>query len=285
MNETLSLPLSLIYANPNQPRKDFDEGKLNELAASITQYGVLEPIVVTPRADRYMIIAGERRYRASMIAGIEEIPARGIDADDALVEELALLENIQREDLNVIEIALAYKNLIDRGWTKGELGAKMGFQQTWRIDENLALLNFSEEKPRLVVCGTLSNAQAQEMARLSHARQNIVRERILSGALPTYNKLRAFVDGLILAENQSNLFVLETVSDEERAAIDRVGSLLTTIERLIADTAPSNMKKAAYHSAITAQRIDLIIQHLMKLRKFAISGEAIKQAVSSAGVC
>lgn len=278
MKDILSLPLDKIHANPNQPRKDFDQDKLNELASSIRQYGLLEPIVVTPRGDRYMIIAGERRYRAAVIAELGTIQTRVIDADDALVEELALLENIQREDLNVIEIALAYKSLIDRGWTKEELASKMGFQQVWRIDEKMTLLKLSDENRQLVVNGILSNSQAQELARLEPAKQNIVRERILSGTLATYNKLRAFVDGLILVESQSNLFALETISDDERKTITSTETLLKTIERLISETAPSNVKKAAYHSAVTAERIDLIIHHLMKLRKIALSAEGIKGA-------
>ena len=266
MKELMVLPLNSIYANLNQPRKDFDEEKLNELAASIKQYGILEPIVVTKRGDRYMIIAGERRYRASLIAQADSIPVRIIEADDALVEELSLLENIQREDLNVIEVAIAYKNLIDRGWTKGDLALKMGLNQVWRIDEKIALLNLSRENRELVINGILSNAQAQEMARLTQDKQNIVRERILAGTLPTYNKLRAFVDGLILTENQSNLFALETISDEERVSIDRVGALLSSIEHLILEAVPTHLKKAAYHASISAERIDLIIHHLMKLR-------------------
>ena len=280
MKELMVLPLNSIYANPNQPRKDFDEEKLNELAASIKQYGIPEPIVVTKRGDRYMIIAGERRYRASLIAQIDSIPVRIIDADDALVEELSLLENIQREDLNVIEVAIAYKNLIDRGWTKEELALKMGLSQVWRIDEKIALLNLSGENRQLVINGILSNAQAQEMARLNPEKQNIVREKILTGTLPTYNKLRAFVDGLILTENQSNFFALETISDEERVSIDRVSALLSSLEHLILEAVPT--KKAAYHASISAERIDLIIHHLMKLRKIALSGEAIKQAANAA---
>src|ERR1035437_6769618 len=119
-----TIPLHLIYPNPDQPRKDFDAEKLEELAMSIREYGVLEPIVVTKRDVRYMIIAGERRYRASLLAAISEIPARIIEADDTLVEELALLENVQREDLNIIEEAKAFKSLLDRGWTREELAAK-----------------------------------------------------------------------------------------------------------------------------------------------------------------
>lgn len=276
------LPIADIFPNPNQPRKDFDPVKLEELSMSIKEYGVRQPILVTPRGSRYMIVAGERRYRASLLAGLTEMPAVIDEIDDALVEELALLENIQREDLNVIEIALAYKSLIDRGWTAEQLAQKMGFKQIWRIDEKICLLNLTEENRKLVIDGTLSNAQAQEMARVNPDKQELIRRRIISGELSTYNKLRAFVDGLLMIENQDNLFVLQTITEEDRQSIDSVKALLSTIERLVSQTSSDVLKKAAYHSSITPERIDLIINHLMKLRKVALAGEAMKTAASAA---
>ncbi|HVN96216.1 MAG TPA: ParB/RepB/Spo0J family partition protein [Syntrophorhabdaceae bacterium] len=282
MTGTAKLPITDIFPNPNQPRKDFDQVKLEELAASIREYGVRQPILVTPREGRYMIVAGERRFRASLIKGLTHMPAVIDEMNDDLVEELALLENIQREDLNVIEIALAYKGLMDRGWTAEQLATKMGFRQVWRIDEKIRLLNLTEENRKLVIKGKLTNAQAQELARLKPEHQAIALAKILSGACPTYNKLRALVDSLLLKESQFNLFELEEMSDEERAVIDRTDALLTAIERLIGQTSsPESVKKAAYHEAITASRIDFIINHLMKLRKAAFLGEAIRQAASS----
>jgi len=99
------LPLDRHLPHPDQPRKEFSERKLEELAQSIRENGLLEPIVVTPRAGRFMIIAGERRFRACRLAGLAEAPVRVIEADDRTVAELALLENLQREDLNLIEEA------------------------------------------------------------------------------------------------------------------------------------------------------------------------------------
>jgi len=279
---TTKLPITDIFPNPNQPRKDFDPVKLEELSMSIKEYGVRQPILVTPRGSRYMIVAGERRYRASLLAGLTEMPAVIDEISDALVEELALLENIQREDLNVIEIALAYKNLMDRGWTAEQLAQKMGFKQIWRIDEKICLLNLTDENRKLVIDGTLSNAQAQEMARVDPDKQELIRRRIISGELSTYNKLRAFVDGLLMLENQDNLFVLQTITEEDRQSIDSVKTLLGTIERLVSQTSSDVLKKAAYHSSITPERIDLIINHLMKLRKVALAGEAMKTAASAA---
>ena len=282
MSSTTILHIRDIFPNPNQPRKDFDPVKLEELSLSIKEYGVRQPILVTPRDGRYMIVAGERRYRASLLAGLTEMPAVIDEMTDALVEELSLLENIQREDLNVIEIALAYKSLMDRGWTAEELATKMGFRQVWRIDEKICLLNLTEQNRRLVIDGDLSNAQAQEMARVNPDKQDTVKRKILSGELSIYNKLRAFVDGLLLLENQESIFVLQTVTEEERQSIDRVKMLLNTVERLVSEASPSVLKKAAYHSSITPERIDLIINHLMKLRKVALAGEAMKTAASAA---
>ena len=108
------IALSKIYANPNQPRHTFDEEALDELAQSIAEHGVISPITLRKDSDgRYMIIAGERRYRASKMAGLSTIPAYIRTAKDEQVMEWALIENIQREDLDAIEIALAYQRLMD----------------------------------------------------------------------------------------------------------------------------------------------------------------------------
>ena len=108
------IALNKIYANPDQPRHTFDEEALNELAQSISEHGVISPITLRKDADgKYMIIAGERRYRASKLAGLTTIPAYIRTAKDEQVMEWALIENIQREDLDAIEIALAYQRLMD----------------------------------------------------------------------------------------------------------------------------------------------------------------------------
>jgi ParB family transcriptional regulator, chromosome partitioning protein len=280
-----TLQIEAVYPNPNQPRKEFDPEKLEELAMSIKQYGILEPIVVTPRGDRYMVIAGERRYRASLLAGLTEVTARVMDADDALVEELALLENIQRQDLNIIEEARAYQALLNRGWTREDLARKIGFKQPWRIDERTSLLNLSTEYQRMVVDGTVGHSQAFEISRVSPSKQPMVLKRILSGELNTYNKLRAFVDGLIVLQNQTAFFSLTEVTDEERESIDKLESLLGSVERFIKaveNRSQEHFKKAVFHSSVSPERVDLIIQHLMKLRKIILTGAGIKSAAEEA---
>lgn len=109
------IELTKIKVNPNQPRREFDEDALQELASSIAEIGIIQPITLRKMSDdEYQIIAGERRFRASQKAGLTAIPAYIRTADDENVMEMALIENIQREDLNSVEIALAYEHLLDR---------------------------------------------------------------------------------------------------------------------------------------------------------------------------
>ena len=126
------IPLSQIEANPNQPRREFDAIALEELAASIREIGIIQPITLRQIADeRYQIIAGERRWRASQIAGLSAIPAYIRTIKDENVMEMALIENIQREDLNAIEIALAYEHLLDaEGMTQEKVSERVGKSRT-----------------------------------------------------------------------------------------------------------------------------------------------------------
>ena len=122
------IPLTQISPNPDQPRKDFDEEALHELAESIRTYGVIQPVTLRKTgADSYQIVAGERRWRASKLAGLTAIPAYINEVEDKSVLELALVENIQRTDLNPMEIALAYKGLIDElDITQDDLSERVG---------------------------------------------------------------------------------------------------------------------------------------------------------------
>jgi len=125
---TNSVSLDKIDVNPNQPRKDFDEVALSELAASIKLHGIIQPLTVSAIANgRYRLIAGERRFRASRIAGLKEVPVYIRETNDSDILELALLENLQRENLNAIEIALSYKRLMeDLDYTQDQLAERMG---------------------------------------------------------------------------------------------------------------------------------------------------------------
>ena len=125
------IEVSLISPNPNQPRREFGEEALRELANSIRELGIIQPITLRKMDDgRYQIIAGERRWRASQIAGLTKIPAYIVTVEDEGVMEMALVENIQREDLNAIEIALAYQHLAETGMTQAKIAERVGKSRT-----------------------------------------------------------------------------------------------------------------------------------------------------------
>ena len=126
------IPIEQIEANPNQPRREFDQEALEELASSIREIGIIQPITLRQVAtDKYQIVAGERRWRASQIVGLEAIPAYIRTIDDETVMEMALVENIQREDLNAIEIALAYEKLMEKsGMTQEKVSKHVGKSRT-----------------------------------------------------------------------------------------------------------------------------------------------------------
>ena len=156
-NQISLLKLSLIDPKSDQPRKNFDKNALEELADSILQNGLLQPILVREYGmGRYQIIAGERRFRASKIAGLTEIPAIVLDKDDRKVAEIALIENIQREDLNPVEEAMAFKALAEEyQLTQEEVSLKVGKSRS-AIANATRLLDLPEEVLALVASGELS---------------------------------------------------------------------------------------------------------------------------------
>ena len=157
------ISIGLIDNNPNQPRKNFDPSALNELAQSIKLYGVIQPILVTKNGDRYMIVAGERRFRASKLAEKKTIPAIVKDFSDNEVKEIALLENIQRQDLNPIETARAMKELMDTyGWTQEALADRLGKSRP-NVANILRLLNLCPEVIELIEKGKLSAGHARSL--------------------------------------------------------------------------------------------------------------------------
>lgn len=169
------LRISLIDPKGDQPRKYFDKEALEELAASIKEHGLLQPILVREGgAGRYQIIAGERRFRASKLAGLEEIPAIILDKDDLAASEIALIENIQREDLNPIEEALAYRSLReDYGLTQEELSDRVGKSRS-AVANAMRLLALPEEVLTMVAARDLSAGHARTLLGLNRREDMIV---------------------------------------------------------------------------------------------------------------
>lgn len=163
-SELMTLPITKVEPRKDQPREYFDEAALQELADSIAQYGLIQPIVARRLPDGfYQIIAGERRWRASRMAGLAEVPVRVIEADDRTAAELALVENLQRENLNPIEEAKGYKTLIEvYGLTQEETAKSVGRSRP-AITNSMRLLSLSEDVLRLVEDGKLSAGHARAL--------------------------------------------------------------------------------------------------------------------------
>lgn len=155
------LDVTLVQPNPKQPRKAFDQERLEELASSIREHGLVQPIVVRPKGGKYEIVAGERRWRASQLAGLTKVPALIRDFSEAETMEIALIENLQREDLNPLEEAEAFRVLIEEyHLTQDELARRLGKSRP-QITNTLRLLQLSPEARREVQAGRLSMGHAK----------------------------------------------------------------------------------------------------------------------------
>lgn len=172
--------VSRIEPNHEQPRKDFKEEQLQELADSIRQYGVLQPLLVQKKGDLYEIIAGERRWRAAKMAGIKEIPVVIREYGKQQAMEIALIENVQREDLNPIEEAIAYQRLMQEFHLKQEEIAERVSKNRSTITNSMRLLNLVPEVQQMLVEGLISSGHARSLLALSDPEQQILlAERII----------------------------------------------------------------------------------------------------------
>ena len=170
--QVTSLPLQKVEPNPLQPRKLFDETELQVLADSISQHGILQPLAVRPgKNGYYQIIAGERRWRAARMAGLRNVPVVVLDVDDRTVMELALVENLQRQDLNPVEEALGYKSLMeDYGMTQEDAAKRVGKSRP-AVTNALRLLNLNEEVLDKVRTGQLSAGHARAVLTIKNEKK------------------------------------------------------------------------------------------------------------------
>ncbi|NNH82969.1 ParB/RepB/Spo0J family partition protein [Rhizobium laguerreae] len=162
------IPIEFVSRNPRNPRRFFDDSELHDLASSIRQHGIVQPIVVrTMSRDRYEIIAGERRWRAAQLAGLIEIPVIIRDVDDKTALEIAIVENVQRADLNALEEALGYEQLIaEYGYTQNDLGEIIGKSRS-HVANSLRLLKLPDPVRDLLAAGSLSAGHARALVSTS----------------------------------------------------------------------------------------------------------------------
>jgi ParB family chromosome partitioning protein len=222
----LEIPLGNIKVNPYQPRKHFDERALQELADSIKQHGLLQPIVISEQMDEYILIAGERRLRASKIAKTKTIKAVVVSATPEQMRELALIENIQREELNAIELAKSYEELITiHSITQDELSAIIHKSRS-QITNTLRLLQLTPKAQKAIIEKQISAGHAKVMVNLSSKDQNVLVDSIIGQKLSVRDiekMVKQFKEGETedkktapaLKSKPLNMEILKDVLDEQ----------------------------------------------------------------------
>ncbi len=217
--EIIEVALDDIIPNRFQPRLSFDEKGLNELAESIRQHGIIQPLVLRKVADKYEIIAGERRYKAAYIAGLVKVPAVIIDLNDNESAEVAIVENIQRRDLSPIEEAKSYKKLLDRGYlTQDQLASRMGKTQA-TVSNKLRLLNLDEKVQDALLNNKISERHARSLLRVeSKEEQREILDNIINNKLNVRETEKLISEKL--GENKDNFVPVSNLSNVEEEKTD-----------------------------------------------------------------
>ena len=207
-----------IQKNPYQPRKEFDGAKLHELAQSIKENGVIQPIIVRQSpVIGYEILAGERRYRASLLAGLKSIPAVVKQLSDQEMMIQSIIENLQRENLNPIEEALAYESLVEKGFTHAEIADKMGKSRPY-ISNSIRLLSLPEQILSEVEKGKLSQAHARSLVGLNKEQQDYFLQRIIEEDI-SVRKLEALLTEKKQKKQQKNDYFIQNEEEQLKKLI------------------------------------------------------------------
>lgn len=221
----LQISIDAIAANPAQPRREFDEASLRELADSIRARGVLQPIIVTPSGPGYVIVAGERRWRAARLAGMSSVPALVREVGEKERLEIALIENLQREDLDPMEEAMAYRRLMDIGHASQEEVSQLVGKDRSTVANSLRLLKLTPEAQRAVSHGDLTAGHARAvLSVVNPADQKVLLDRIAAQALSVRQ-----AEDLAARLNQGGRAKTET--EKEKPATRRRDADLHAVEK------------------------------------------------------
>lgn len=222
VNPDRMVPIEHVSRNPRNPRRQFDESELQDLASSIRQHGIVQPVVVRPVGDRHEIIAGERRWRAAQLAGLHEIPVIVRDVDDRTALEIAIVENVQRSDLNPLEEALGYDQLIaEYGYTQNDLGGIIGKSRS-HVANSLRLLKLPEPVRDMLASGVLS---------AGHARALITTSDPVALARTIAAKGMSVRDAERLAQND-----IKAQGEPQAAKVEKKDSDTLALERTLSDS-------------------------------------------------
>lgn len=256
MTEVQDIPTGLIFGNPNQPRRIFDQAELEDLAASIQERGQLQPCVVTTRGDRFMLTMGERRWRAQCLRNAETVPCIIREMTDAEVLIDAIVENRLRVDVTPLEEAHGFQAALDMGLTEQELSEKLGLQQAWRIRERTCLLRLRPEYQALLAKGQLGGSAAFEMAQLQPGGQDALFGAIRRGECSNYSLLRSTALVLRDAEAQTDFLSSEEIGQLPTPPTANERQLAKGLERRIGQVAAMLRATIVDHEVRAVQRVD-----------------------------
>jgi len=222
------LPVEQVDPNPYQPRKHFDEDRLQELASSIAEHGLLQPVVVVPRGDRYLLVAGERRLRAHKLAKLLTIRAivADVDFDELRMRELALIENIQRENLNPLELAHSYQELIDVHHITHEGLAQIVHKSRSQITNTLRILSLTPHTQTMIAEGKITQGHAKVLVGLSPERERVMVDTIIG------RKLSVRETEQMLKKPRAKRPASPTGADMDPALLKRLKTLLPFEHRM-----------------------------------------------------
>ena len=219
---SLMIPINKIKSNAEQPRKDFDNEKIIELAESIKHHGIIQPLILKQSDSNYMIVAGERRWRAAKMAGIDEVPAIVMDLTEKEILEISLIENIQREDLNPIEEAIAYKKLLtDFDITQEELSKRMGKSRT-AITNVMRLINLDNRVQEYLIEGVLSEGHGRTLLAVKdNDIQYELAQKVIDDGI-SVRELEKIIKNLSFEKKEKKLNNKEELNPYYRDVLDRL---------------------------------------------------------------
>jgi ParB family transcriptional regulator, chromosome partitioning protein len=274
-----NVALARIDPNPEQPRKEFPDEHIAALAASIVERGLIQPITLRPNGDRFMIVAGECRFRAHQRLGRETIRAEIVEITDAEMQLRAIVENLQRRDMHPLEEARAFQFLLDRGWTLPRIAQDLGVSRSL-IDNRLDLLKCTSEIQRLVDGGSLSAAMAQAISWVEPFHQNRLVREINRGQLKTVQQVRHAAIALRDAAAQVDAFAEKPkASEKDLAALSRLERKVDDIARMV--SLGFEEGECTIARRVVPDRVRLMADKLMIIRKHILAMEhALRMAAT-----
>lgn len=254
-----TIPIEFVSRNPRNPRRTFDDGELHDLASSIRQHGIVQPVVVrTLGASQFEIIAGERRWRAAQLAGLVEIPVIVRDVDDKTALEIAIVENVQRSDLNPLEEALGYEQLIaEYGYTQNDLGEIIGKSRS-HVANSLRLLKLPEPVRDLLSAGTLSAGHARALVPTSDPAS--LARTIVSKGMSVRDAERLAQNDIKAQSEPRPVAPLQSQKDSDTLALERTLSDALGLEVAINHKASGGQIRISYKSLEQLEEICRLLE-------------------------